>query len=296
MDVGRLLDFAWLRLSPPTNRRRRGKLLPVTLDSEVRAFVEQRDGSLERYETFTAVINNLRQAQRRLQVRPLPEGAVDASRARFHYRYPASPAVDIPADGRFHQITIQEQQADCTLLLRVVPRQSSQAYRFVRTQNPLQCPLPSGPMQVYIDGEFTVNSTLPATGSHKETVLNLGVEERVRVARNATFNQSEKGMLTSSSILEHHVHTEIQSRLTEDIAVEVFERLPLHEEDDGVELALDRAEPTPEPDIGLDEQELKGALRWRFDLPAQQSRDVHYTYTITINARKELIGGNRREP
>jgi len=296
IDPGRLLDYAWLRLAPATDRRRRGKLLPVDLDAAYRSFIEERDGDLSCYEGFSEALRALRQEQARIWTIGLPSGCFDVRKASFYHRYSASMAVDIPADGRFHQITILEQEADCELLLRCVPRQDARAFRYAQLSNPLSCPLLAGPMQVYLDGAYTVTSQLRQVGSRGKLRLNLGVEEQVRVARNAEFHQSERGMISSTSSLDHEVHTELRSRMSVPVTVEVFERLPLNGGVVGIEVGLDSA--TPEPSLGIDPdgRKVDGAMSWRLSLEPGGGADIRYRYSINISARQELVGGNRREP
>ncbi|MDG1481242.1 MAG: mucoidy inhibitor MuiA family protein [Myxococcota bacterium] len=296
LDPGRLLDYAWLRLAPAADRRRRGKLLPVELDASYRSFIEERGGDLSRYEAFSAALRALRKEQARLWLESLPSGCFDVRQSSFYHRYLAGPAVTIPSDGRFHQIAIMEADADCALLLRCVPRQAPQAFRYARLVNPLSSPLLPGPMQVYLDGAYTVTGRLSPVGAHGELRLNLGIEEQVRVARNAVFHQAERGMITSTSSLEHRIHTEVRSRLSGPVEVEVFERLPQAEEGEGIELTLDETRPEPKTVQDPDGRVVDGALCWKLSLPAGGSADIHYRYTIEISARKELIGGNRREP
>ena len=297
IDPGRLLDYAWLRLAAPTDRRRRGKLLPVDLAAEYRAFIEERGGDVARYERLASALKTLRKAQARIWLLGLPSGCFDVRQSSFHHRYPAGPAVDLPSDGRFHQIAILESEATCELLLRCVPRQDPRAFRFARLDNPLSRPLLPGPMQVYLDGAYTVTGRLDEVGAQGSLRLNLGVEEQVRIARNAEFHQSERGMITSTSTLDHRVHTELVSRLSGAVSVEVFERLPLEEGVEGVELSLEEARPKPTSEgQDPDGEKADGALYWRLTLAGGGSADIHYRYTINISARKELVGGNRREP
>lgn len=294
--AGRMLDYAWLRLADATEPHRRGRLLPVDLMSEYRAFIDERDGDVTTFEGLRAALQALQQEQQRLHDAHLPTGCADVRRASFYHRYPAGPRADLPADGQFRLIQVADGDTACTLLIRAVPRQDRRAFRFARMGNPFGWPLLAGPMQVYLDGQFVVTSRMPTTGAQGELSLNLGVEERVRISRNTTFRQSEHGMFAAASRLDHRVQVAVRSNLPAPVAVELFERLPDASGEEGVELDLLDAEPPPiqgrAPGGGM----THGALCWQLTLPGGSQTEISYRYSIDISARKELIGGNRREP
>ena len=143
-----------------------------------------------------------------------------------------------------------------------------------------------------------VTGRLGAFGAGARLSLNLGIEERVRVARNTTFQQSEHGMFTSTSRLDHRVHLEVRANLPAPATLEVYERLPERaQESDDIKLELAEATPPPSArDRGPDGQTAPGALRWDLPLSPGGQAELSYRYTIDISARKELVGGNRREP
>jgi hypothetical protein len=291
-----LLDYAWLRLATAGDRARRGKLLPVTLTSAVADFLEARGGDEGLLSRFKDALRGLEREQARLARASLPSGCTDIRSSSFFHRYPAGPRATLPSDGTFRQVQVARREAGCELLLRAVPRQDAAAFRFARLANPLGQPLLPGPLQVYLDGAFVVTSQLPATGAQEEMVLNLGVEDGVRIARNATFAQSEHGMFSAVSRLEHRVEVEVRSTLSAPIALHLCEQLPTDGGEDGIEVELDEAVPAPRRDIGFSNETTEGALMWSLSLAPGTLQSIRYHYTIDISARKELIGGNRREP
>jgi hypothetical protein len=160
----------------------------------------------------------------------------------------------------------------------------------------LRAPLAAGPLRVHVDGAFVAQGSLPSVGAGGTLHLGLGVEEGLRVARHVTFVEHEKGLLSSSMALEHGVRIELRSNLPRAASVEVFERLPLAADQPEVDVSLDETSPVPVRDLGPEGHRLDGALKWTLSLPPNEATTLRYRYTVRIPAKKELIGGNRREP
>ena len=295
VDPGRLLDYAWLQL-PGWTDPRRGKLVHVGLESRLRDFVEERGGEPEDLEQIRAALRSLREQQRRLDAAPLPPGCHHLRASSFHHCYRGGPRVRIAADGRWHRVLVLQGGGRCHELYRVVPKHSDRVYRFAVLRNPIGQPLASGPLEVYVDGTWQVRSALEAIGAGGTLRLNLGVEEGLRVARHVVYDEVEHGMLSAESVLTHRIRTEVRSLLAEDVRVQVFEQLPEPEDAEAVQVTLGEARPSPVHDRGLDGQEQEGALRWDLDVPAGRSAELSWAYAITLPARRELVGGNCREP
>ena len=98
-----------------------------------------------------------------------------------------------------------------------------------------------------------------------------------------------------SLALRHEITIEVANRRERPVNVEVHERLPtLREREDEIQLdlaAVDPAWAAFEPD----DYPLKGGHRWQIQVPAAQQKKLRVVYVIKISAKKELVGGNRRE-
>lgn len=289
------LDHAWLRLPSYEDRTRRGRLLPVSLSSDLRALIEERGGDPSGYETLERSLDDLRRRQRELYTSPLPVGCQNLDSCSFAFRYPSGPRVTIPSDGRFHQVSIRRAEAPYRTVYRVVPRQDTKVHRTVLLDNPLKAPLAAGPMRIHVDGAFVATGQIPSLGSGAVLRLGLGIEEGIRVARNPSFVEQEKGLLSSSLLLDHTIRTELRSRLQKPVRVEIFERLPLAAGSSEIEVKLENAVPSPERDRGPNDNKVEGALKWSLDLPPDRPVETSWRYTIRIPTRKEIVGGNRRE-
>lgn len=295
LHPGSLLDYAWLRLPTNDERGRRGRLWPVDAFSDLRALLDER-AELDRYEALSRALDRQRADLARLGQLPLPPGCAPLASSAFPFRYPFGASADVPSDGRFHQIAVASGQGPVRQVCRVVPRSSSQAWRFALLENPLGTPLPAGPLRVSVDGAWRITSALPATGASGSLALNLGVEEGLRVARNATYTESEKGVLTSVTLGQHRVVTELRSRLDAAMDVELWERLPIAPEGSELSLTLDETSPTADTGRGPEGERVDGALRWALRLNPGEAATVRYAWTARVPARMEILGGNRREP
>ncbi len=295
VDPGRLLDYAWLQL-PDWSERQRGRLVHVGLESRLRDFVTRRGGEPADLAQLQAALRSLRAEQRRLDAAPLPPGCSHLRDASFHHRYQGGPRVTVAADGRWHRVLVEQGTGRCHELFRVVPKRSERVFRFAVLKNPLAQPLASGPLEVYVDGAWQVRSTLDAIGAGGTLRLNLGVEEGLRVARHVVYDEVEHGVLATDSVLTHRIRTELRSALGHDVRVQVFEQLAEVLHDDAISVSLGETRPEPVRDRGLDGQEQEGALRWDLDVSAGQAAELSWSYTITLPAKCELVGGNRREP
>ena len=270
----RWLDFDALALAGPGERQRRGRLraLPAAYASP----------------------SQLAQAQ--LAASKL--GVVDPAISRGHYdhRFDAAGLAQLPSDGRLHRVEVMASEGPARQWWRAVPGQEEQVYRMARVANPHDVPLLQGPMDVFVEGSFLLSTTLSTIDVGADMLVGLGVDERIRVARNATMEELKEGFLIQNkTALVHKITTELSSSLGFDARVELLDRAPVTDDRD-VHIELGPIDPAHEPyDQAEQGQAVRGGMRWWIELPAGAKRKVRFHYTITISSKEELVGGNRRE-
>jgi hypothetical protein len=234
-------------------------------------------------------------AQRAGHGGPPPRHHLAASLGGFDYIYAADGVVDIPSDGDFHGIPLMARQAPIELGYVVVPRESSDVFRHVTLKNPLEAPLLPGPADIYVGGDYLLSTDLRVAPPRGEVKIGLGVEQAIKVSRNTSFAEESAGLMGGSLALRHEITIEVANRRERPINIEVQERLPtLREREDEIQLDLVQVEP-PWIDYDPEEYALKGGHRWQLQLPPGQTRKLRVVYVIKISAKKELVGGNRRE-
>lgn len=269
------LDFDTLRLDPSAPRARRGRLCRAPGPAATAAHA----------------------ASRSIADMESPAGVIDprASRGLFDVLYTAAGTADVPANARPHRVTVLTAEAPATPRFVTVPREASEVYRRADVTNPFGVPLLTGPVEVLIDGALAALTRLSYTDRGGVISLGLGVEERVRVARNTRTEEGTAGLLGGSTTVDHTVTTDLSSSLGRRITVEVMDRIPVSDDKD-VEIKLLASQPQPQPytqaDLG---QPLRKGLRWEVEVPAGGKARVEHRYRITLPSKMEIVGGNRRE-
>lgn len=270
------LDFDGLALAEPGDRARRGRLVPG-------------DRSAGRAQASAA----------RAQIEALrgPPEALDPleSRGRFDHRHDAEGKADVPSNGQLHRVSIASAEAPAKPRFVTVPREICEVYREAEIQNPFAAPLLSGPVEVFFDGALLTTTGLRFVDRKGVLHLGLGVEDRLRVARNVRVEEGSAGLLGGSTTVEHNVTIELASSLGQKVTVEVLDRVPLSDEKD-IEVKVLRSAPEASPYAQAERgQPLRRGLRWAVELPPGEKQRVELVYRLTLPSKNEIIGGNRRE-
>ncbi len=270
------LDFDALALAGPEDRPRRGKLARLGADPAAHA----RDAAGQRVERIAP-------GQQLRDPAPL--------RGQFDHRYDAEAAVDVPADSLPHRVPLATAAAAPTLRLRTVPREAPEVYRQAELVNPFNGPLLGGPVNIYVEGTLLTTTAISGIDRGGRFVVGMGVEDRVRVARNVRADESSAGLLGGSTAITHSVSIELTSSLGREVTVEVLDRVPISDDADIKVERLDSQRPAEaftQADAGAP---LRGGLSWKVPIPAGSKAAVEHRYRITLPAKDELVGGNRRE-
>lgn len=222
---------------------------------------------------------------------------IDPATSRGHYdhRYHTDGTLDVPSDATLHRVDVVSASADAKLWWRSVPHEEETVYRMAKLLNPHETPLLQGPVDVFIEGSFLLNTTFKHIDRGGEVIIGLGQDERIKVARNATMDEARGGLINNKTVIEQSVDIEVTSGLGFTASVEVLDRLPVTYSDD---VSIEHTHITPsaedydQKDIG---PAIEGGKRWWLTVPAGQTKHIQFSYTVTISAKEELVGGNRRE-
>ncbi len=290
-DPSALLAYGDLRM-PAATADARGKLVLIRRQQRIRELVVLRES-----ESITEIIAELDLSHRKAtQLGELPpRHCLPSSIDGFDYIYAAEGEIDVVADGDFHGIPLLAREAEVSMTHVVVPSESTDVFRVATFKNPLEAPLLAGPADVYVGGDYLLTCDLALAPVRAEVRLGLGVEQAIKVSRNTDYSEEHTGLIHASLLLKHQIAVEVHNHLDRAIDLEVRERVPsLQEGEDEISVEIGAVDP-PWSRYEPEEYLLEGGQRWRIKLAAGEKKRLRATYSIKISAKKELVGGNRRE-
>jgi len=217
------------------------------------------------------------------------------SRGLFDHRYSAAGAAQVPSDGAPHRVSVGVAEAPCRVRYLSVPREAPEVYREAAFQNPFDAPLLAGPVDVVLDGTLLASADIPRIDRGGELAVGLGVEERIRVARNPRVREDTAGLLGGQTVVTHTVSVELRSALARPVSVELLDRVPVTDHDDvSIELVRE-SQPGEKYEQTERARPLRGGRRWRIELGAAGSATLETEYRVSLPSKMEVVGGNRRE-
>ncbi len=292
-----IMDYRRLRF-PGTSKKERSVLRPASqreLYLESLTSVNINLNISANIDVITTIESARSTANRVSNASPPPNSVFAASWDGFDYRWHAETKIDIPSDGNFHNTPLLARTGESTLSYVIVPSEGPEAYRYVTLNNPLETPLPEGPADIYMDNDFLLTSHIHTVAPGGSVELGLGVEEAIKTARNVSFTEHNKGLLNAVLELEHSIVVDVANRMANEASVEIRERIPLSREgDESIAVDLVAVDP-PWQEFRQKMRLIEGAYQWKQSMPPGTNQQFRATYSITISAKNELVGGNRRE-
>lgn len=276
------LDFDALHLKDPSDQASRGRLVRDDASSD-----RARRAAADALWLARGEIN---------QLTPPPHAKDPRSgRGYFDYRYDAEGLGDIPSNGRLQRVPVAMKSASAAPRFTTVPREAPEVYREVEIRNPFQAPLLAGPVEVFVDGALLTQSAIAHVDQGGNLLLGLGVEDRLRVARNARVEEGSAGLLGGSTTVEHTITIDLSSSLGRDVDVVVIDRVPVTDDKD-IEIKTLFTKPAGEVYTQAERGDpIRRGMRWSVPVSAGGKAKVELGYRITLPAKNEIVGGNRRE-
>jgi hypothetical protein len=276
-----LQDYAGLVLAgPDAGPAARGRLAPEGADGQLPLEAEHRRRA--------ASVGGLALPPHAIPVRHAP--------GSFAYRFDAAAPVDVPADGRWHSVPVEDFPVGLTPWHLCVPALDPAVYAAIELVNTSPHALLAGPADILVDGEYTATVAMPALAPGQSRRIGIGVEEGVRVARRVrTAESSSTGLRGATTVVVQTVEIEVANRLGRRISLEVLERVPVSDDKD---VRIEDAAATPPWTVVApeeDEQRRRGLRRWRVVVEAGDSATLTAGHQIRLPAGKAVVGGNRRD-
>lgn len=267
------LDYDGLVLASPDDTRHRGRLIPNRSDAV--GGIARTSGAVDRV---------------------AEPGFRDprTSRGMFDQRYESEGSADVPSDGRAHRVTVGTAETNVRLAWRTVPVASPEVFREAILQNPFGYALLGGPVDVYLDGSLLTTTSIDRIDRGGRLTVGMGVDERIKVARNVRVAEEASGLLGGALTVTHNVDIELSSTIGGQADVTVLERVPVTD-DKAIEVKIVRVTPPADPydQAGLGAP-IRGGLAFHVTVdPAKKSR-LEVVYRLQYANKLDIAGGSRR--
>lgn len=217
------------------------------------------------------------------------------ARGSFDAVYDAEGTCEVSSNAAAHRVSLWTAATAATYEFTCVPLESPEVFREAVVRNPAGRPLLAGPVDVFIEGALSATARLPITDTGGEMRIGLGVEQRLRVARNSRANETRAGLLSGSTSIDREISVEVASAIPTEVTVVLRERVPVTD-DPTIEIRQTSASPPTVPYLQpASRTPLRGGVEQRLSVPAGGKAQARLAYRITLPARSELVGGNRRD-
>lgn len=216
------------------------------------------------------------------------------SRGMFDHRYEAAGRADVPSDGRVHRVGVQT--AACNVLIgwRSVPSESLEVYREANVVNPFNTALLGGPVDVYLDGSLLAETKAQRIDKGGVLWCGMGVDDRVKIARNVRADEESAGLLGGSLAVTHTVSIELSSTIKDPIKVKVLERVPVTD-DKNIEIKLLKINPQAQAyDQANRGNPIRGGYQFEAAVTGGAKANLEVVYKLVFASKLDIVGGSRR--
>ncbi len=191
---------------------------------------------------------------------------------------------DVPSDGQQHRIPLESTEHKTISFYEATPSLEERAYLKGTVTNTNEQAILQGNASIFLNGHFTVQSTLATTKAGGLLELPLGADESIRIKRNITPMQRKEGLLKQQDITDYTVKIEVGNYKKRPIAIRILDQLPITQNDAITIESLTASHPYKQ------EKNNQGILHWDLEIPAGQTETIELTYSITRPSGWKLWG------
>lgn len=233
-------------------------------------------------------------ASRNAPAAPAPAPALAKAETRqaqldagaYQASFVAPGRVSLASDGSSKNIALSTQNPQAELSWRIAPALDPRAFLSAHFVNGEDAPLLAGPVAVYRDGALIGQEGLTLVAPHEAGDLGFGADERVTVQRAPVKRkENEPGWFGQTKVETREFKTIVRNLHDFPIRAVVTDQTPFSENTAIVVELLSQTTPPSEKDP----DGKRGLLRWRFDLGANQSKELTLAYRMKWPADRDVI-------
>ncbi|MGH2571068.1 MAG: mucoidy inhibitor MuiA family protein [bacterium] len=181
----------------------------------------------------------------------------------------------LPSDGRARRMRVAAVPLTGEVTYESVPKLSAHAYMVASVVNGSELPLLPGETRVTFGGQFLGKGAIENVAPGQKFSLALGVDRSVEIERKVLKDETGPASHDRSrERREVQYRIEVTNHRSVPVTVTVHDQLPLSPEKD---VDVETRKIVPEP---LADPDHEGALAWKLELPAGESRQVSFAYEV----------------
>jgi uncharacterized protein (TIGR02231 family) len=223
-------------------------------------------------------LNGLAKDKADVADKPIMQRQAEIQMAGFNANYIIAGRVTVDNTGTAKKVRIATDEFAAKLQAITVPRLDTTAYLTASFSVKGDAPLLPGVVNLYRDGMFMGQGSIPLLSSGEDAKLGFGADDLIKVKRvEVKRNNGEEGILTSSNV--HELAWDISVTNLHDVAipVTVIDRAPFSTQENITVTSLPDATPATTKDF----EKRRGVLAWAFDLEPKAEKTIKTGYKVT---------------
>ena len=198
--------------------------------------------------------------------------------AGFQALYGIQGRVSVDNSGTSKKVRIATDNYDATLNALVVPKLDASAYLTAAFTIKGEAPMLPGTVNLYRDGVFMGQGTLPLLSPDEEARLGFGADDLIKVKRTEVKRQKgEEGIISTSNVEERAWDIAVKNLHDVSIPVTVLDQMPFSANENVTIEPMAQMTPPTEKDWN----KRRGVMAWRFDLESKGEKTLKFGYKVT---------------
>lgn len=204
-----------------------------------------------------------------IDIEPLEEEQDDPLLANFDLPKPQT----ILADGQANVITVEEKDMPATYEYHAVPKLDPAVFLLAKVADYGKYNLLPGTANIFYQDTY-VGQTFVNPQTVADTLLiSLGRDEQITIKRVQPKDFTERRKSFNSSIRETYVfEIAIKNNKSVPVQIEILDQIPVSKQKE-IEVSLEEKD-------GAEYNETFGKLKWKLQIPANQSKRVQFSYSV----------------
>ena len=182
----------------------------------------------------------------------------------------------VQSDGQQHRIPLESTTHTATSFYEATPSLEEVSYLKGTVENTNSQAILQGAANIFLNGHFTVQTTLQTTKAGGLLELPLGADENIRIKRTITPLQRKEGLIKQQEITDYAIKIEIGNYKQKPISIRVLDQLPVSQNKEISVEYLTASHPYKQK-----EKNHQGILYWDLEIPAGQTETIELNYAIS---------------